>query len=268
MHGAGNDFVLVDCRQDPASLSPELVRRLCDRRLGVGCDQLITIEPPRSEGAAFAYGIWNQDGSPAGQCGNGARCAVAWARRAGVFTGPAVRADSPSGMIEASIDADGSGIEVELGCPDFADAAVGFLDDGRPREIEHEGQRLPFTCVSMGNPHAVVEVVGLDAAPVHAVGASLQRDPRFAAGVNVGFAEVLDRRQVRLRVFERGVGETLACGSGACAAVAALRRAGRLDARVTVRLPGGALEVTWPGEGRPVRLRGPATFVFEGEWCE
>ena len=267
MQGAGNDFVVLDRRDAPAPLPVELRVRLCDRHFGVGCDQLLSIEPPRSAGAAFAYGIWNRDGSPAGQCGNGARCVVAWARRAGIFVGERVTVDSPSGTIEARCRDDG--IEIEMGVPDFRPSAVGFHGgdgdgDGATR-IRFEWRDWPFVAVSMGNPQAVIEVAAVQSAPVEALGTALQSDPRFADRCNVGFVERVDAGQIRLRVFERGVGETLACGSGACAAVAVLHRGGRIGSEVAVHLPGGTLHIAWPGEGQAIRMRGPAEFVFEGE---
>jgi diaminopimelate epimerase len=264
MHGAGNDFVLIDRRQSTDPLPAALVARLCDRHRGVGCDQLLTIEPPRTPGSAFAYAIWNQDGSAAGQCGNGARCVVAWARRAGLFAGDRVQADSPSGPISARIDS--LGIEIDMGRPDFSAEAVGFRDTEQPRCVRIADRDWCFGLVSMGNPHALVEVEDLASAPVQALGSRLQQDARFADSCNVGFAQLLDRRRLRLRVFERGVGETLACGSGACAAVALLRRDGRLDDVVQVDLPGGSVQVSWAAQEQSLRLRGPAEFVFEGEF--
>jgi diaminopimelate epimerase len=264
MHGAGNDFVLIDRRQASDALAAALVARLCDRHRGVGCDQLLTIEPARTPASAFAYAIWNQDGSAAGQCGNGARCVIAWARRAGLFSGDQVQADSPSGPIIARIDA--AGVEIDIGRPDFAAEAVGFQGRDAPRSLQVDGREWRFGLVSMGNPHAVVEVEDLASTPVQAVGSALQQDARFVDSCNVGFAQLLDRRRLRLRVFERGVGETLACGSGACAAVAMLRHDGRLDDTVQVDLPGGSLQVHWPAPEQSLRLRGPAEFVFEGEF--
>ena len=264
MHGAGNDFVIIDRRNASLPLPAALVARLCDRHRGVGCDQLLTVEAPRSPGSAFAYGIWNQDGSAAAQCGNGARCVVAWARRAGLFEGDRVLADSPSGRIEARIGSDG--IDIDMGRPDFSADAVGFRDAGQPAEIAFEGRNVAFSTVSMGNPHAVIEVPSVESAPVQRLGPALQRDARFRDSCNVGFAQVLDRRRVKLRVYERGVGETLACGSGACAAVAALRRLDRVDPSVEVSLPGGILHIHWPDAEQPLRMRGPAEFVFEGEF--
>ncbi|MFA5683309.1 MAG: diaminopimelate epimerase [Lysobacteraceae bacterium] len=267
MHGAGNDFVVIDRRSHDVPLPRELVQRLCDRHRGVGCDQLLTIEPARTPGALLAYGIRNADGSDSGQCGNGARCILAWAQRDGLIgTGQSTLLDSPSGPVAATIDADGA-ICVSLQAPDFEPASIPF--DAPPAErhrLDIDGRTIWFQALSMGNPHAVVQTDDVAAADLARIAAAIQSDPRFPESCNVGLAQPLDRARIRLRVAERGVGETLACGSGACAAVAALSRRGLLDARVAVELPGGTLDVTWPGGSAPVQLRGPTAFVFEGEW--
>lgn len=263
MHGAGNDFVVIDRRNAVEPLAPALAARLADRRRGIGCDQLLSIEPARSTGAAFAYGIWNTDGSPARQCGNGARCVAAWARRAGLVGDQRFVMDSPAGPVAAWFH-DGNEVEVELDAPRFDPATVPFR--GEPdASAEIGGQRVAFAVVSMGNPHAVVTTADVESAAVDTIGPALQSDPRFPDSCNVGFAAVLDRNRVRLRVFERGVGETLACGSGACAAMAVLARAGRIGERADIELPGGVLTISWPGGDAPMRMRGPAEFVFEGE---
>jgi diaminopimelate epimerase len=264
MHGAGNDFVVLDWRDAARTLSPALATRLADRHLGVGCDQILSVEPARNPGSIAAYGIWNADGSAARQCGNGARCVAAWLRRQRV--GPADRfvLDSPAGPVE--VEFHGDEVEVALGAPRFEPAAAGFSGDvENGASIDHEQQRLAFGVVSMGNPHAVIEVADVDRIDVAGIGRALQRDPRFADSCNVGFAQRIDASHLRLRVFERGVGETLACGSGACAAVAVLARRGRVGSEVAVDLPGGRLQIRWPGGAAPMRMRGPAVFVFEGE---
>jgi diaminopimelate epimerase len=269
MQGAGNDFVLIDARARPLALSPEAMRWIADRRSGVGFDQLLSVEPPRSPGAALYYGIWNTDGSPAGQCGNGARCVAAWARRAGFATADEFRMDSPSGPVDVQLHADDD-VEISLGVPDFRARALPARGVRAPDGvIEVDGAVHAYRGVSMGNPHALIEVVDVDSAPVAAIGAALQADARFPDSVNVGFAQVLGAQHIRLRVYERGVGETLACGSGACAAVALLHARHRVDACAGVRvdLPGGRLQIQWPGAGHAVRMRGPAVFVFEGEFC-
>lgn len=270
MHGAGNDFVVLDAREGLPEIVPDAIRWIADRRTGVGFDQLLTVEPARSEGSALYYGIWNTDGSPAGQCGNGARCVAAWALRAGFVVGPDFRMDSPSGAVDVQVHAAGD-IEVRLGVPDFRASALPALGVGAPDGVvEVDGAVHAYRGVSMGNPHALIEVAEVASAPVARIGQALQADRRFPDSVNVGFAEVRDPRHVLLRVYERGVGETQACGSGACAAVAVLAAHGRVDAAagVAVDLPGGRLQIRWPGPGEPVHMRGPAVFVFEGEFCE
>lgn len=268
MHGAGNDFVVIDRRAASADLSPQLIEKLCDRRRGVGCDQLLSIEPARSEGAALAYGIWNADGSAAGQCGNGARCVAAWALREGLVQTGEYMLDSPAGPLSAFISAD-HGISIDMPRPQFSPQAIPLRSaEADSYRFEFDGESVYFAAVSLGNPHAVIEVDDVDTADVARVGPGLQNDPRFPDRCNVGFAQIINRRHIRLRVYERGVGETLACGSGACAAVAVLRRRGLLDERVSVTLPGGTLDIVWPDAHAKMRMSGPTAFVFEGEWHE
>lgn len=266
MHGAGNDFVVVDCRERPLGLDAARIARLGDRRFGVGFDQLLTIERAADGAAAFAYGIYNQDGSLARQCGNGVRCVAAWLRRAGAIGLGAVRLQSPSGPVEAEVLADGR-VRATMGVPRFAPAEVPLrLAAADPYRLRLADSDVTFGAVSMGNPHAVVEVDDVGTAPVATIGAALSTDANFPQGCNVGFVQAIDRGRVRLRVRERGVGETLACGTGACAAVAVLRRRGRVDATVAVELPGGTLQIDWPGDGAMLTMTGPAEFVFEGEY--
>jgi diaminopimelate epimerase len=266
MHGVGNDFVLIDCRTRPLDLDAARIAQLGDRHVGIGFDQLLTIEPAQDASCAFRYGIYNSDGSPAGQCGNGVRCVAAWLRRAGALGAGKLRLQSPSGPVEVEMLDDGR-VCVDMGVPRFAPADV-------PLRIESEAHvyrvRLPgvdveFGAVSMGNPHALIEVVDIAAAPLETLGAALSTDAHFPQGCNVGFAQFVDRARLRVRVWERGAGATLACGSGACAAVAILRKRGKLDADVAVELPGGTLDIHWGGPGEPVWMTGPAAFVFEGE---
>ena len=268
MHGAGNDFVVIDLRGGQPAPAPELVRRLGDRHVGVGFDQLLSIEDTAAAGCVARYRIWNGDGSLARQCGNGARCVAAWLRRDGAAAGERFRLDSPAGIIEVECLPDG-GYALGMGRPGFEPARVPFRApaDRVMHELLVEGSPLRFGVASMGNPHAVIEVDNVDAAPVHRLGPALQARPEFPEGVNVGFAQVLARDRIRLRVFERGAGETLACGSGACAAVAVLVRQGRVDRAVQVALPGGTLAITWPADEAPITMAGPATFVFEGEFA-
>ena len=271
MHGAGNDFVILDLRGGVAAPAPALCRALADRHTGVGCDQILTIESPRSDDVVASYRIWNADGSPSQQCGNGARCVAAWLVRDGVVRGPLFSVDSPAGThaVEA-IDA--QRYRIAMGAPRFAPNAIplaGFDAEQDEYDIVlDEDTRLRFGAVSMGNPHAVIEVASVDDIPVSRYGHALQLSPAFPESANVGFAEIVARDRIRLRVFERGVGETLACGSGACAAVAVLVRRGRVDRDVTVSLPGGELQITWPDDAAQILMAGPAAFVFEGEWLQ
>ena len=268
MHGAGNDFVVLDLRDGPSSLTPERCRALADRHTGVGCDQILTIEPPRSHQAVAGYRVWNADGSAAQQCGNGARCIAAWLVRDGAAGAGNFVLDSPSGthVIER---VDAAGYRIAMGAPQFAPRDVplhGFAQAQDVYTLAVDGVPVAFGAVSMGNPHAVIVVDDIDAAPVSTWGPALQALPAFPQSVNVGFAQVLARDHIRLRVFERGVGETLACGSGACAAAAILIRRGVVDREVTVELPGGTLRIGWPDETAPITMSGPATFVFEGDY--
>ena len=269
MHGAGNDFVVLDLRDGAPPPAPDLCRALADRRTGVGCDQILTIEPPLSAGALAGYRIWNADGSSSGQCGNGARCVAAWLLRAGATDAQRFELDSPAGLHVVQALGDGH-YRIAMGVPRFEPAQVPMA--GVDRAATGYALALPqvgsvrFGAVSMGNPHAVIEVDDVDAADVARIGPALQASPMFPESVNVGFAQVLDRGRIRLRVYERGVGETLACGSGACAAVAVLVRAGRVDRDVAVALPGGELRIAWPDDAAGVSMAGPTAFVFEGEW--
>jgi diaminopimelate epimerase len=268
MHGAGNDFVVVDLRDGANVLDPALCRALGDRHKGVGCDQILTIEAPRSAAAVASYRIWNSDGSLARQCGNGARCVAAWLLRDGTARGDAFDVDSPVDTHHVTRLADGR-IRIAMGVPRFAPQDVplhGFAAPQDPYLLEHDGVAFAFGAVSMGNPHAVIEVDDVASAPVATVGPRLQALPAFPDSANIGFAQVEARDHVRLRVYERGAGETLACGSGACAAAVVLMRRGRVDRSVTIALPGGDLQVEWPRDDAPVMMSGPAAFVFEGEW--
>jgi diaminopimelate epimerase len=271
MHGAGNDFVVLDLRDGVAAPDAALCRALADRHTGVGCDQILTIEPPRSPGAIASYGIWNADGGAARQCGNGARCVAAWLVRYGAVsgTGDVFLLDSPTGT-HAVTRLDGDRYAIAMGVPQFAPQSVPLLGYHEAQDryaLEVDGQSVQFGAVSMGNPHALVEVDDIATARVQQVGAALQRDAAFPQSVNVGFVEVDARDRIRLRVYERGVGETLACGSGACAAAAILMRRGRIDREVAVVLPGGELQIQWPDDAASISMAGPATFVFEGDLC-
>ena len=275
MHGAGNDFVVLDLRNGQSPPDPATCARIADRHRGVGCDQLLTVEAPREAGSVASYRIWNADGSPSGQCGNGARCIAAWLVRDGAAPAQGDFAiDSPGTTHRVAQDEQG-GFVIDMGTPKFAPADIplaGFLQaqDDYVVQLAH-GERiehLRFGAVSMGNPHALIEVADVDAADVARIGPALQWHAAFPQSVNVGFAQVLSPGHIRLRVYERGVGETLACGSGACAAVAVLARRGRVGEHVAVHLPGGTLHLRWAGVGHPIHMAGPATFVFEGEFLQ
>jgi diaminopimelate epimerase len=258
---------VVDCRSAPLALDAAAIRRLGDRHFGVGFDQLLTIEPARDPSCRHAYGIWNTDGSRSGQCGNGVRCVARWLERAGALDAGATRLESPSGPVAVELLAGGV-VRVDMGEPRFAPAVIPLRAESEAGtySIDVAGRDVEVGAVSMGNPHALVEVDDIDAAPVGVLGPQIEHADAFPAGCNVGFAQVLSRDAIRLRVWERGVGETLACGSGACAAVAVLRRRAKLDAVVRVGLPGGELEISWDGPGSRLWMAGPAAFSFEGEW--
>ena len=268
MHGAGNDFVVVDLRDGSPPPDAALATRLADRHFGVGCDQILTIEAPRNVDAVASYRIWNSDGSASQQCGNGARCVAAWLARDGVAQGDRFRVDSPLATHDVVRLGDDC-YSIAMGVPQLDPAKIplaGFVAAQDRYAIELDGETVHFGAVSMGNPHALIEVADVDAAPVALLGPALQSSRAFPQSANVGFAQVIARDRLRLRVYERGVGETLACGSGACAAAAILIRRGAIDRQVNISLPGGDLHISWPDDAAEVIMSGPAAFVFEGEW--
>ncbi|MGH8062922.1 MAG: diaminopimelate epimerase [Pseudoxanthomonas sp.] len=268
MHGAGNDFVVIDLRDGTPPPDAALASRLADRHFGVGCDQILTIEAPRSEGAVASYRIWNSDGSASQQCGNGARCVAAWLVRDGVAKGDRFRVDSPLATHDVTRLGEDR-YSIAMGVPQFDPVKIplaGFTAIHDRYAIELGGETVSFGAVSMGNPHALIEVADVDAAPVVVLGPALQSSSVFPQSANIGFAQVVTRDRLRLRVYERGVGETLACGSGACAAAAILIRRGTIDRQVSISLPGGDLQISWPDDAAEVIMSGPAAFVFEGDW--
>ncbi|GAB2573148.1 diaminopimelate epimerase [Dyella jejuensis] len=270
MHGSGNDFAVIDSRDRALALDPALIRAMADRHTGIGFDQLLSVEPARDGTSAFYYGIWNSDGSPSGQCGNGVRCVAAWLHRAGELElGAAAQVQSPSGPVTVRL-VDAHCVTVDMGEPVFEPARLPFdAPQGRDRYmLDVDGQPLEIGAVSMGNPHAVVAVGDLQAPALERLGPALTRHARFAEGVNAGFVHRLSARHVRLRVHERGAGWTQACGTGACAAMAVLRQQGEVEACVQVDLPGGSLQIDWAGPGERLWMTGPAAFVFEGEWLD
>ncbi|MCF8168169.1 MAG: diaminopimelate epimerase [Rhodoferax sp.] len=276
MQGAGNDFVVLDETTGRLGLAARHYRFLGDRHFGVGADQILTVRPSPAEGIDFEYLIHNADGAEVEQCGNGARCFARFVRDAGLTTKDRIRVQTMKGVIEPELTGDGR-VTVNMGAPVFAleqipfDASnLQYLDQGRFGlwSLELADTESPASVlvaiVSMGNPHAVLRVDDLDAAPVLTLGPQVQNCPRFSRGVNVGFMQVRGRSHIDLRVFERGVGETLACGTGACAAVVAGIRLGWLDAEVDVQTRGGLLRIAWAGDAAPVMMTGAATTVFRG----
>lgn len=267
MHGAGNDFVVIDATRAPFRPTPALLQKLTDRRFGVGCDQVLVIEAPTAPDIDFNYRIFNADGSEVGQCGNGSRALARFVRERGLSDKDSIRVRTSTSTLELRQLPDGR-VRVNMGVPRLAPAQVPFTGAAAQAplyRLELDGQPLEFGAVSMGNPHAVLEVPDVDAAPVGELGPRLQRHRAFPEQVNVGFLQIQGRDHVRLRVYERGAGETLACGSGACAAVVAGRLWDRLGEKVDVEVRGGMLTIEWAGEGQPVYMTGPAETVFTGE---
>lgn len=265
MHGIGNDFVVLDGINQVVNLSSAQVQRIADRHFGVGCDQLLVVEVYEGEEADFRYRIFNADGSEVEQCGNGARCFARFVYDQGLTQKTTIPVMTASGLIVLNIQPNGQ-VMVNMGVPEFAPERIPFISERQQTLYNREiaGEWVSFSAVSMGNPHAVLQVTDVDTAPVGVLGPALEHHPSFPRRVNVGFMQVLGRDRIRLRVFERGSGETLACGTGACAAVVAGCIQGLLDAQVTVALPGGDLQIRWDGEGQPVWMTGPAETVFRG----
>lgn len=270
MHGLGNDFVVIDCVSQSQSLDAEQIRRLSDRQFGIGFDQLLQIEPASSADADFRYRIFNRDGSEVEHCGNGARCFAKFVHERGLTTRNPVRVETVNRLLSLALTPSGE-VSVDMGSPQFDPQSLPFHAHGteagyRRDLVLADGTRctLAFDVVSMGNPHAVVVVDDVDSADVAGIGAALGAHEDFPQGVNVGFMQRVDRGRIRLRVFERGSGETLACGTGACAAVVLGRKQGLLDSPVCVEVRGGSLEIAWDGGDAPVLMTGPAETVFDG----
>jgi diaminopimelate epimerase len=277
MQGAGNDFVVLDETQRRLNLSPAQYRQLADRHFGVGADQVLSVRPSPAPGIDFEYVIHNSDGGEVEQCGNGARCFARYVADKGLSRGESIRVRTLSGVIEPRLNPDGR-VTVDMGAPVFDMPAVPFVTAGLGPHKDGSWEKwhlalgtyadspiIAVTVLSMGNPHAVQEVLDVDRAPVTTQGPLIEHHARFPKRVNAGFMEVLERGRIKLRVWERGAGETLACGTGACAAVVAGIRLGRLGPRVDVETRGGLLTIEWAGGNAPVYMTGPATTVFEGE---
>jgi len=265
MQGQGNDFVVIDGVRQSIDITPERARRLADRHFGIGCDQILLVEPAQSAGNDFRYRIWNADGGEVEQCGNGARCFARFVLDEGLTDKREIRVETASGVIVPRIDASGR-VSVDMGAPRFEPAQVPFRATAAAPsyEIQVGGARITASVLSMGNPHAVQVVPDVDCAPVRTQGPLLEAHPDFPRRVNAGYMQVLTRSHVKLRVWERGAGETLACGTGACAAVVAGIRLGLLDPRVRVTTRGGDLTIAWEEGGR-VMMTGDAVRVFDGE---
>jgi len=266
MQGLGNDFVVLDGVRQRVDLSTAQLRLLADRRFGVGCDQVLLVERATGD-ADFRYRIFNADGGEVEQCGNGARCFMVFVRDQGLTAKRQLRVETAGGLIVPRLEADGQ-VTVDMGVPRYAPEDVPFVGGkGTVDEVlDVDGTHLRISALSMGNPHAVQVVADVDLAPVATQGPRIEHDPRFPQRVNAGYMQVVDRATIRLRVWERGVGETLACGTGACAAVVAGVRRKLVDSPVRVQVRGGELVIAWPGDGRAVQMTGPAVTVFEGEW--
>ncbi len=266
MHGLGNDFVVIDAINQSVQLSAEQIRFIADRRFGVGCDQLLLVEKPCSPEAEFQYRIYNADGGEVEQCGNGARCFARFVVENSLTRNTRIPVETRSGLIVLTLNDDGD-VTVNMGVPEFAPASLPFIVEVQDTEYELSttAGNIKIAAVSIGNPHAVLQVENVDSAAVETLGPEIECHPRFPERVNVGFMQIIDRNHIRLRVYERGAAETLACGTGACAAVAAGIMQGKLADCVKVSLPGGELVIRWKGENEPLFMSGPATRVFEGK---
>lgn len=277
MHGLGNDFMVIDAITRPMNLSTAQIRAWADRHTGVGFDQLLLVESPQSSQAEFRYRIFNADGGEVEQCGNGARCFAVFVREQGLTTNTRIAVETAGGFILLQVEDNGD-ITVDMGVPDFSPQSLPFVPDNTlttqslpqenpvPRdEITVNNERYAIDTVSMGNPHAVLQVVDAGSAEVENIGHAIGSDPHFPQGVNVGFMQCINRQLIQLRVYERGAGETQACGTGACAAVAVGIKRGLLDNEVKVQLHGGTLTIRWEGEGRSLFMTGPVSSVYKGQ---
>ena len=266
MHGLGNDFMVVDNVTQNVFFSKEKIQQLADRNFGIGFDQLLLVEPPYDPDQDFHYRIFNADGSEVSQCGNGARCFARFVKQKGLINRNKVIVSTKAGKMVLYLEKDGQ-VTVNMGKPEFDPAKVPLKANKQENFyiIRDNEQTLFCGAVSMGNPHCTMEVDDVDTAAVHDIGPRLERHERFPEGVNVGFMQIISEAHIKLRVFERGAGETLACGSGACAAVAIGQIQGKLGKDVRVDLPGGSLRIRWPGEDAPLKMTGPAEHIYDGQ---
>ncbi|MCJ2368103.1 diaminopimelate epimerase [Aeromonas dhakensis] len=266
MHGLGNDFMVVDGVTQKVFFSNDVIKKLADRHFGIGFDQLLLVEPPYDPELDFHYRIFNADGSEVEQCGNGARCFARFVRLKGLINRDRIAVSTARGRIVLQLEGENQ-VTVNMGVPQFEPGKIPFRAQKAEKTYLLRAQEHTVMCgaVSMGNPHCVIEVSSVADAPVETLGPIMERHERFPERVNVGFMETVNASEIKLRVFERGVGETLACGTGACAAVVIGISQGKLKERVTVTLPGGKLTIAWKGPGQPVYMTGPAEHVFDGQ---
>ncbi|MEX1664379.1 diaminopimelate epimerase [Zhongshania arctica] len=266
MHGLGNDFVVIDLITQRFKLKPHHIRKIADRHFGIGCDQVLTVEIPTQPDVDFCYRIYNAEGSEVEQCGNGARCFARFIRDKRMTGKHKIKVETLAGIIELELT-ENRQVRVDMGEPILDPKRIPFTADQQASDyaLDVNGDTWHVGAVSMGNPHVIFPVTDVDTAPVETIGPVTESHPRFPQRVNVGFMQIVDRDTIRLRVFERGVGETLACGTGACAAVVSGIVQGKLNTTVTVHLPGGNLSIHWQGPGQPVIMTGPAATVFEGQ---
>jgi diaminopimelate epimerase len=267
MHGIGNDFIVIDAINQQIDLTIEQIKFLADRRFGIGCDQLLIVENPTQQGVDFRYRIFNADGSEVAQCGNGVRCFARFVYANKLTDKTTIAVETKSGIVYPSVQESGE-VRVDMGAPRFAPSDLPFTCDNQSRLYSlalNNGETIDIGAVSMGNPHAVLSVKDVDLADVDTLGPLIESHSQFPERVNAGFMQIIDRSHIKLRVYERGSGETLACGTGACAAVVIGIQQGLLDNEVTVSLPGGDLTIVWAGKNQPVWMTGPATHVFDGE---
>lgn len=267
MHGIGNDFVVINGLESPFTLAQNEIARIADRHFGIGFDQMLVIQPPSQIGVDYDVRIFNADGREVGQCGNGVRCVGRFLHDSGLVRKKNIVLATPTRRVEVYIEEDNQ-VTVNMGVPNFVPAQIPFKTDRRASvyTLTINQNKVEMGVVSLGNPHAVIKVDDIETAPVATIGPLLAKHPDFPEGVNVGFMQVVNRSQIKLRVYERGSGETLACGSGACAAVVVAQQQGLLDQQANVDLPGGCLQVRWQGEETPVWATGPTEIVFVGEW--
>ena len=269
MQGLGNDFAVINATKNSFSLTPAQIQKMANRRFGVGFDQLLVLEPPQRDQVDFNFRIFNADGSEVGQCGNGARCIAQFIREKGLSDQHEFRLSTLTDILRLKIEQDDK-ISVHMGVPRFEPKEIPFDADQTRNlyDVEVDNQSVQLGVVNIGNPHAIIPVKQIESHLISTLGASLSQHKRFPEGVNVGFMQVINPQNIRLRVYERGTGETLACGSNACAAVAVGRRSGLLQERVLVSQPGGSLSIHWQGPDTPILMTGPAATVFEGQWSD